>query len=110
MLTIKNYTKLLNGAHPEFTCTQAVEKPKTYEFLIDDDTDGMTYTFKLARKAEPDGKNHIITLLWDGDKNMEYSYLMVEDMNNYTNLFNIMVGMIKVVKDPTNSGIFGNPF
>lgn len=104
MLTIKNYTKLLNGAHPEFTCTQAVEKPKTYEFLIDDDTDGMTYTFKLSRKLERDGKNHIITILWDGDKNMEYAYLTKEDMGNYINLFNIMVGMIKSV-NPSNTSL-----
>jgi hypothetical protein len=98
MLTIKNYTKLLNGAHPEFTCAQAVEKPNHYEFLIDDDTDGMTYTFKLSRKLERDGKNHIITILWDSDRNMEYSYLTKEDMGNYVNLFHIMVGMINEVK------------
>jgi len=98
MLTIKNYTKLLNGPHPDFTCSEAFEKPNYYQFLIDDDTDGMVYTFKLSRKLERDGKNHIITILWDGDKNMEYSYLTKEDMSNYINLFNIMVGMINEVK------------
>ena len=98
MLTIKNYTKLLNGPHPDFTCSEAFEKPTYYKFLIDDDTDGMVYTFKLSRKLERDGKNHIITILWNGDKDMEYSYLTKEDMSNYITLFNIMVGMINEVK------------
>lgn len=98
MLKIENYQKMLNGAHPLYTCTQAEDRPTHYMFVVTDDVsvNGTSYTFKLTKKMERDGSGWILTILWDND--MEYTILKKEDMKSFRNLYSLMCEMINQVK------------
>ena len=107
MLKISNYEKLLNGAHPLYTCETAEEFPTYYKFVVQMDNDNSTYinfksdnqyTFKLSRKEERSG-GWILTILWGNE--MEYTVIQKNDMGDYKKLFYIMCGMIDEVNNPT---------
>lgn len=100
MLKIQNYQKMLNGAHPLYTCITAEDRPTHYMFEVTDDSDNAIYTFKLSKKEERDGSGWILTILWDND--MEYTILKKEDIKSFRNLYTLMCEMINQVKGIAN--------
>lgn len=100
MLKIQNYQKMLNGAHPLYTCLRAEERSTHYMFDVNDDAEGLIYTFKLAKKGEKDGSGWILTILWGND--IEYTILKKDDIKSFRNLYSLMCEMINQVKAQTN--------
>lgn len=102
-LTIKNYHKLENAAHPEFSCIQINEFGNYYSIGIKSDTDDFTAMVKISRrekKYEPNIYETSLTWVEDGKTQTEVTSLNRDDMLDYKYFFMLLCETIKTIRQP----------
>lgn len=97
-LTIKNYEKFVNAAHPEFSCMKIGEHSNYYYIGIKRDTSDDEYIFKLSRNPQKyfDDKYDVgMTWIENGTNMMESITVDRDDLVEPWYLFNLFCEIIK---------------